>query len=85
MYFVQKQPINVPFLRFLSVPFKSCHNHHVNFELKSQFLFEFHIILHCYYTKLPCKFQAHTFSTFGKRTPSIPNFWTFEHVLVEIC
>ena len=77
IYFVQKQPINVPFLRFLSVPVKSCQNHHVNFELKSQFLFEFHIILHCYYTKLPCKLQAHTFSTLGKTTPSKSKFLDF--------
>ena len=43
---------------------------HVNFELTSQFLFKFCIILHCHDTKVPCKFSAHTFYTLDKRTPS---------------
>ena len=66
----KRSPLKCKFLRLLSALVKSCQNPHVNFELRSPFLFKFRIILHCYYTKVPCKFQAHTFSTLGKRTPS---------------
>ena len=66
---VKRNPLKCKVLRFLSALVKSCQNPHVNFELRSPFLFKFRIILHCYYTKLPCKFQAHTFPTLGKRTP----------------
>ena len=43
-------------LGFLSAWVKICQIPHVNFELASQFLFRFCIILHCNDTKLPCKF-----------------------------
>ena len=43
-------------LRFSSVRVKICQIPHVNFELTSQFLFKFGIILDCHDTKLSCKF-----------------------------
>ena len=51
---------------------------HVNFELTSQFLFKFCIILHCHDIKLPCKFWAHKFSTLNKRIPSKSQFSDFQ-------
>ena len=65
------------FLRFSSARVKICPIPLVNFELTSQFLFKFCIILHCHDTKLPCKFQAHTFSTLDKRTPLKSQFLDF--------
>ena len=44
------------FLRFSSARIKTCQVPHVNFELTSQFLFKFGILLHCHDTKLSCKF-----------------------------
>ena len=44
------------FLEFSSVRVKVCQIPHVNFELTSQFLFKFGIILDCHDTKPPCKF-----------------------------
>ena len=51
---------------------------HVSFELTSQFLFEFFIILHCHDTSFPCKFWAHKFSTLHKRVPSKFQFLNFQ-------
>ena len=48
-------PLNCKFLRFSSARVQICQIPHVNFELTSQFLLKFCIILHCYDTKLPCK------------------------------
>ena len=58
------------FLRFSSARVKICQIPHVNFELTSQFLLKFCIILHCHDTKLPYKFEAHKFSTLDKKIPS---------------
>ena len=62
---------------FLSARVKICQIHQINFELTSQFLFIFCIILHCHDTKLRCKFYAHTFSTLDKRIPSKSQFLEF--------
>ena len=74
---VNSNLLKCKFLRFSSARVKICQMPHVNFELTSQFLFKFGIILHCHDTKLPCKFQAHTFSTLNKRTPSKFQFLNF--------
>ena len=74
---VKRSPIKCKFLRFSSAPVKICQIPHVNFELTSQFLFKFCIILHCHDTKLPCKFWAHKFSTLDKRIPSKSQFLDF--------
>ena len=53
---VKNNLLTCKFLRFSSVRVKICQIPHVNFELTSQFLFKFGIILDCHDTKLPCKF-----------------------------
>ena len=63
---------------FLSARVKICQIPHVNFELTSQFLFKFCIILHCHDTNFPCKFWAHKFSTLDKRIPSKFQFLDFQ-------
>ena len=63
-------PLKCKFLRFSSAQVKIHQIPHVNFKLTSQFLFKFCIILHCHDTKLPRKFQVHTFSSLDKRIPS---------------
>ena len=57
-------------LWFSSARVKICQIPHVNFELTSQFLFKFCIILHCHDTKLPYNPLAHKFSTLDKIIPS---------------
>ena len=73
----KRSPLKCKFLRFSSARVKICQIPHVSFELTSQFLFNFCIILHCHDTKLPCKFSAHTFSSLDKRTPSKSQFLDF--------
>ena len=75
--FVKSSLLNCKFLGFSSAQVKVCQIPHVNFELTSQFLFKFCIILHCHDTKLPCKFWAHKFSTLDKRIPSKSQFLDF--------
>ena len=53
---VKSSPLKCKFSRFLSARVKIRQFFHVNFELTSQFLFNFCIILHCHHTKLPRKF-----------------------------
>ena len=48
----KRSPLKCKFLRFLSARVKICQIPHVNFELTSQFLFKFGIILHCHDAKL---------------------------------
>ena len=67
---VKGSPLKCKFLRFSSAQVKIHQIPHVNFKLTSQFLFKFCIILHCHDTKLPRKFQVHTFSSLDKRIPS---------------
>ena len=52
----KRSPLKCKFLRFSSARVKICQIPHVNFELTSQFLFKFCIILHCHDTNFPCKF-----------------------------
>ena len=53
---VKSSLLTCKFLRFLSVQVKICQIAHANFELTSQYLFKFCIILHCHDTKIPWKF-----------------------------
>ena len=71
---LKRSPLKCKILRFSSARVKTPH---VNFELTSQFLFKFCIILHCHDTKFPCKFSARTFSNLDKRTPSKSQFLDF--------
>ena len=66
------------FFRFSSARVKICQIPHVNLELRSQFLFKFGIMLHFHDTKLPCQFQAHTFSTLDKIIPWKSQFLDFQ-------
>ena len=52
---VKSSLLKCKFLKFLSARVKICQIPPVNFELTSQFLFKFCMILHCHDTKLPCK------------------------------
>ena len=52
----KRSPLKYKFLRFLSARVKLRQIPLVNFELTSQILFKFCIILHCHGSKLPCKF-----------------------------
>ena len=76
--FGQGSPLKSEFFRFLSAPVKIPQIPHVNFEMTSQFLFKFCIILHCYGTWILRKFLAHAFSTLDKRIPSKSQFWHFQ-------
>ena len=71
-------PLKCKFWRFSSAPVKIRQILYVNFELTSQFLFKFCIILHCHDTNFPCKFWAHKFSTLDKRIPSKSLFSDFQ-------
>ena len=56
-YFLfNRTTLKCKFLRFSSAQAKLRQITYVNFELTSQFLFKFSIILYCHDTKLPCKF-----------------------------
>ena len=59
------------FLGFLSAQVKICQIPRVNFELTSQFLIKFCIILRCQDTKLLCKFWAQFFFYFGSQKDPI--------------
>ena len=52
----KRSPLKCMFLRFSSARAKLDQIPFVNFELTSQFLLKFSIILHCHDSKLPCKF-----------------------------
>ena len=54
------------FLDFSSARVKICEVY-VNFKTTSQFLLNFCVTLHCHDTQLHCKFEAHKFSTLGKK------------------
>ena len=73
----KRSPLKCKFFRFSSARAKLPQIPYVNFELTSQFLFRFSIILHCHDTKLPCQFQAHTFSTLDQSIPSKSQFFDF--------
>ena len=65
IYFGHKEPIKQKiFLDFSSARVKICEVP-VNFKTTSQFLLNFCVNLHCHDTY--CKFEAHTFSTLGKK------------------
>ena len=53
---LKSSPLKCKYLRFSSARVKIRQIPHVSFELTSQFLFEFYIILQCHETKLLCKF-----------------------------
>ena len=56
IYFGQKQFIKVQIFEIFEARVKIRKIPHANFELASQFLFKFCIILYCHDTYLPCKF-----------------------------
>ena len=74
---VKSSSLKFKFLRFLIARLKIHQITHVNFELTSQLLFKFCIILHSHDTELPYKFQAHTFSTLDKSTQEKTQFLDF--------
>ena len=53
---VKSSPLKCKSSRISSAQVKICQIPHVNFELTSQFLFNFCTILHCHDTQLPCNF-----------------------------
>ena len=75
---VNSNRLQSTFLRFLTALVKICQIPQVNFELTSQFLFNFCIIFHCHYTYLPCTFLAYAFYTLDKRIPWKSQFWDFK-------
>ena len=77
IYFGQSNPLKSNVLSLLSARVKICQIRHVNFELTSQFLFNFCILFHCHDTQLACKNWAHTFPTLDKRMSSRSQFWDF--------
>ena len=74
----KRSPLKSKFLRFSSAQVKTHQVPHVNFELTSQFIFNFCIIMYCHDTQFPCTFQAHTFSTSDKSIPSRSQFGDFQ-------
>ena len=82
IYFGQKHPIKVQFLEFLIAQVKIHQILHVNFELTSQFLFNFCITFS----------HTHTFLTLGKRMSSKSQFcwdlqelwWKFAKFLMSL-
>ena len=77
IYLYKSSPLKCKFFSLSSALVKIRYIAHVNFELTSQFLCKFYIILHCHDTRLPYKFEAHAFSTLDKRTPSKFQFLDF--------
>ena len=78
IYFGERSQLNSKCFRFSSARVKIRQIPHVNFEMTSQFLFKFCIILHCYDTWFLCRFLVHTFSSLDKRIPSKSQFWYFQ-------
>ena len=55
--FIKSSLLKCNLLGFLSTWVKICQIPYVNFELTSQFLFKFFIIVQCLDTKLPCELK----------------------------
>ena len=53
---LKRSPLQWKFWRLMSAQVKICHISYVSFEMTSQFLFKFCIILHCQDTQLICGF-----------------------------
>ena len=66
----KRSPLKCNFLKCLSTWVKIFQIPYVSFDLATQFLFKFFTIPHCHDTKVPCKYEAHTFSALDKRMPS---------------
>ena len=76
----KRSPLKCKFLRFSSTQVKISQIAHVNFELTSQFLFKFCIILHCNDTKVPsCIFN------FRQKDAIKVSIWRLLRALVKIC
>ena len=69
------------FFRFLSALAKTCQILHVNFELTSQFLFKYCIILHCHDAKLHVNFKLMHFLLWIKGPRTCPG----ENLLNSSC
>ena len=84
--FFKRSILKWKFLRLSSARVKICHIPHVNFEMTSQFLFRFCIILHCHDRSLLLYFN---FLDFPLLVWSYPNswydFWNLESVLYKFC
>ena len=78
IHFGQRRKLNSTFFRFSSARVKICQIPHVKFEMTSQFLFKFCIILQCHDTWLLCNFKLIYFLLWTKGSHSSPNFETFK-------
>ena len=84
IYFAQKEHIKLKILRLSHAGFKTRQIHHVNFEMTSQFLFKFCIILHCHDTTSLWILSSH-FSYFGLKDPINMPILRLSIALVKIC
>ena len=91
--FFKTKSLKCKFFRFLSALAKTCQIPHVNFELLSQFLFKYCIILHCHDTKIHVNFKLMHFLLWikGPRTCSGGNllnsschFWKHNSVFLQM-
>ena len=73
-----RSPLMCKFLRFQSAWVKIHQIPHVNFELTSQFLFIFCIILHCHDKNSPVNFKHIHFPLWIKGSHQSPNFQAFK-------
>ena len=74
---VKSSLLKCKFLRFSSARVKTRQIPHVNFELTSQFLIKFCIILHCHDTKPPVNLKLIHFLLWIKGSKGSPNFENF--------
>ena len=74
---VKSSPLKCKCFRLLSAQVKMYWIPHVSFELTSQFLFKFYIILHCIRHNSPVNFKHIHFLLWIKGPYKSPNFETF--------
>ena len=78
IYFGQRNQLKSEFFRFPSVRVKICQIPLVNFQVTSQFLFKFCIILHCHGYHSSVNFNLMHFLPWAKGSHQSPNFDTFK-------
>ena len=84
IYFGQTSQLKSKFFRFSSARVKIRQTPHVSFEMKSQFLSKFCIILHCH-DITPLQILSSYIFYFGQKNPIKVPILTLSSALVKIC
>ena len=85
IYFAQKEPIKIKFLRLSSVPVKFCQIPHANFEMMSPYLSKFCIPLQFSEWLLLCTYLAQKIYTVLIKSPLKWKSWRILSTQVNIC